>query len=456
MARGSTAPKGSAPGSSSTRKLSISPPMSSGEKLPLEAGEEPPGDPHLLVLAEREREVVDRILGPALLEHAHLHVEEAARDVERAQALDQLAAPRVGDLLQVERGDEAFGVEGAVAVERGHEARAGEDADLERAPCAAALDRVVHLRAEEPVLAEHLAEVPVGLRERGLVGAGAAGDLVAVPEVADLVVEGRVGHEHRLGRGVWGVSPHRNRLGRWVWGAVRADEEDALCDGAWIARLDVEREDHAVGLVGVGGLGVHLRVGEPVALVEAAHARGDRRQVRRGELAAGRDLRRVERLRPVEHTAVDLHRIVDEPAREHVDAQHHAAPLGERLHGGARVLARAQRLAHQPPRRPGARRFARAHRPERERRRPAPAHGDHVDALDRLAREIGRGRLPQNPVRTRPGRDPLRSAAPRRRAWARPRAREERWRARLRWGGASTEPPARRAPLPPASPRRTP
>ncbi len=329
-----------------------------------EAGEHPPGDAHLAVLVDRELQVVHRVLGLALFGHAHLGVEEAAGDVEGAQALHQLPVAGVGGLAQVERLLQIAAVERPVAVERGDEARPRQQVHVEVGVGALGDPRVPHLRAEEAVLAEHLAEIAIGVGEGRLVGARAGAHLVVRLEGPHLAI----------GRGL--------------------DDEHALRDRARRARLDLDGEDDGVLPIGVARVAAHLGRGEAALLVEAAHAPAHVVEPGDGELAARGDPGRVQRLRHLERAAGDLDG-ADEPPREHVDPQHHAPVLRVRLDVGPREVPRAQRLPHHAARGLRARRLAPLHRRERQRRPPAPAHHDHLDAPHGLAHQLARGRLAQ-------------------------------------------------------------
>ncbi|MFT3769357.1 MAG: hypothetical protein QM820_28295 [Minicystis sp.] len=360
--RGSGGQKVSAPGRSSSRKLPILAAHLVGRQLAREAGEDARRHPHLAVLADREGEVVDRILGLALLDHAHLDVEEGAGDVERAQPVDELAGPVFRGLFEVERLLQIAGVEGAVAVERGHEARARVEVDVEEARLALVLQLVAHRGAEEAVLLEPLGHLAIGVAQGGLVDARARAHAVGLLEIADLAIEGRL------------------------------DDEDALLHRPRLAGDDVDGEHHLVGLIGVGRVGPHRREGEAVLLVVVAHPRGDVGELRRRHLAAHGDARGLQHLALIERAALDLDGR-DQAAGQHVDAQDDAAFLGVHLHVGAPDLRRGQHLAHDPPRRLRRGGLARAHARDRGRGRPAAADGDHLDAADWLAHELGRGDL---------------------------------------------------------------
>ena len=178
----------SSPGSSSSRKLSISRPMA----RPLEGSARDAGDLgraqarvaarvdlHARVLDDVEEEigeaVVARIGGAA----GDLGVEEAARGVEVVQLLGEVRGAAIVLGGEIERGFESAGVVGVVPLEADEDARAGVDAHPQDHATASADEIMGDGGGEVARRAQAALESAVGEAEGGLVGALSVGDGVA-------------------------------------------------------------------------------------------------------------------------------------------------------------------------------------------------------------------------------------------------------------------------------------
>ena len=325
------------------------------EGLRGQAREDAPRDRDPRVLADREGEVVDRLVGATALDGGDLGVEEAAERVEVPEPIDELVGLPLRLFLEVERLGELVGVEGAVPVEGREDARAGVEVDVDVAVVVDAALRVADVGAVEAVLLQEIDHLAIGFGERDLVEASALADLVFLLERSELFVLARV------------------------------DDEDALGDAPRLARGDGDGEDDAFGVVGVGGVDRDVRARIAALHVEVSDALGDLRQKGRGDLGAlRRDLGGVEGLADFEDAALNLD-ARDDAAGQHADDEAHAVAFGEHVDGRAGDASAGERLAHHAAGVGGGERLADFDAGELDRRGPTTAEVRDDEGADGLA-----------------------------------------------------------------------